>query len=125
MMSLRVSGVASSARAIPKSITRGPSWASSTLDGLRSRCTTPAAWMACSASATPAISRNTIASGIGPLLSMTSSREGPGTYAVTSHGGVASGSASINSRGVQPVHPLGGLDLLAEAGTEIRVVAEL
>ena len=102
MMSLRVSGIAASARAMPKSMTRGPSWASSTLDGLRSRWMTPAAWIACSASATPAISRNTIASDIGPLLSMTSSREGPGTYAVTSHGGVAAGSASISSAVYSP-----------------------
>ena len=63
---------------------------------------TPAAWMACSASATPAISRNTIASGIGPSRSMTSSTDGPGTYAVTSHGGVAAGSASINSAVYSP-----------------------
>ena len=35
--------VASAARAIPKSITRGPSAARITLDGLRSRCTSPAA----------------------------------------------------------------------------------
>ena len=79
IMPLRVSAVASSARAIPKSITRGPSWASSTLDGLRSRCTTPAAWMACRASATPAISRNTIASGIGPFPAIACCSDGPGT----------------------------------------------
>ena len=41
-MPVRVKLVASAARAIPKSITRGPSAASSTLDGLRSRCTSPA-----------------------------------------------------------------------------------
>ncbi len=38
-----VSEVVSAAREIPKSISRGPSSASSTLDGLRSRCTSPAA----------------------------------------------------------------------------------
>ena len=48
-----VSEVPSAARAIPKSITRGPSVASSTLAGLRSRCTTPQAWIACSASTSP------------------------------------------------------------------------
>ena len=37
-----VSTVPSCARAMPKSITRGPSSASSTLAGLRSRCTRPA-----------------------------------------------------------------------------------
>jgi len=41
-MPVRVMVVASTARAIPKSITRGPSAASSTLDGFRSRCTSPA-----------------------------------------------------------------------------------
>ena len=41
-MPLWVRLVASAARAMPKSMTRGPSGASSTLDGLRSRCTTPA-----------------------------------------------------------------------------------
>jgi hypothetical protein len=40
---VRVRCVASTAREIPKSITRGPSAASSTFDGFRSRCTTPAA----------------------------------------------------------------------------------
>lgn len=39
---LPVSEVASAAYAIPKSMTRGPSAASSTFDGLRSRCTMPA-----------------------------------------------------------------------------------
>ena len=38
-----VSMVDSAAREMPKSMTRGPSSASSTFDGLRSRCTTPAA----------------------------------------------------------------------------------
>ncbi len=42
---LLVSEVASAARAIPKSMTRGPSAASRTLDGFRSRCTMPAPWM--------------------------------------------------------------------------------
>ena len=78
-MPLRVREVASSARAIPKSITLGPSGASSTLDGLRSRCTTPAAWMAWRASAIPATSRKAIASGIGPWPVTASCRDGPGT----------------------------------------------
>ena len=93
-MPVRVTAVASAAQAMPKSITRGPSGASSTLDGLRSRCTTPAWWIACSASATPAISSSTVPGGIGPWLVTVSCRDGPGTYAVTSHGGVASGLAS-------------------------------
>jgi hypothetical protein len=38
-----VSTVEPTARAMPKSITRGPSGANSTLDGFKSRCTIPAA----------------------------------------------------------------------------------
>ena len=125
IMPLRVSAVASSARAIPKSITRGPSGASSTLDGLRSRCTTPAAWMACRASATPAISRNTIASGIGPFaadrLLQRRARHVGGHQ--PRRRGVRIGVEQL--RGVQPVHPPGGLDLLPEAGPEVPVVAQV
>ena len=51
-----VSRTALQRREMPKSMTRGPSAASSTLDGLRSRWTSPAAWIACSASASPAAS---------------------------------------------------------------------
>ena len=52
-----VSMLASGDREIPKSITRGPSPASSTLAGFRSRCTTPAAWIAPSPWARPAARR--------------------------------------------------------------------
>ena len=62
-----VSEVPSAARAMPKSITRGPSVASSTLAGLRSRCTTPQAWIACSASTSPASSGHSACSGNGPF----------------------------------------------------------
>jgi hypothetical protein len=44
----------STARAMPKSITRGPSPVRMTLLGLRSRCTSPARWMSPSARASPA-----------------------------------------------------------------------
>src|SRR6201993_4657078 len=64
--SAAVSTVPSSARAMPKSITRGPSAASSTLPGLRSRCTRPQAWMARSASASPAASLSAASSGSAP-----------------------------------------------------------
>jgi hypothetical protein len=60
-----VSTVASAAREIPKSITRGPSSASSTFEGFRSRCTTPAAWIASRPSASPAASVSTEATGSG------------------------------------------------------------
>ncbi len=82
---------------MPKSMTRGPSAASRTFDGFRSRCTTPAPWTATRASATPAISHTTAASGSGPRRATASDSEGPGTYTVASQGGVASASASISS----------------------------
>ncbi len=56
----------SSARAIPKSITRGPSMVTSTFDGFRSRCTIPAAWMSFSACASPAARIRTDRSGSAP-----------------------------------------------------------
>ena len=43
MKPVPVSAVASAADEMPKSMIRGPSWASSTLEGLRSRWMTPAA----------------------------------------------------------------------------------
>ncbi len=75
-----VCAVLSAATEMPKSMTRGPSEASSTFDGLRSRCTIPAPWMACNASATPAISHSTAGTGSGPLRATTPDRAGPGTY---------------------------------------------
>ncbi len=76
---LLVSEVASAARAIPKSMTRGPSDASSTLPGLRSRWTMPALWMTWRASAIPATSSRTVSTGSGPCLWTASASEGPGT----------------------------------------------
>ncbi len=79
---------------MPKSISRGPSAASSTLPGFRSRCTRPLAWMARSASASPAASFHTASSGSGPFLATVSWSEGAGTKAVASQGGVSSGPAA-------------------------------
>ena len=90
-----VSALASTPREMPKSITRGPSGASRTLAGLRSRCTTPAAWIALRPSASPRASARTEAAGSGPCSLTASASEGPGTYAVASHGTVPSTSASI------------------------------
>ena len=87
--------VPSNAAEIPKSITRGPSVASSTLAGLRSRCTRPAACTACSASTSPAVSFHTDGSGSGPAAAITPARDGPGTNAVASHGGSSSGPAAV------------------------------
>ncbi len=92
-----VSRVLDTPAAIPKSITRGPSSTTSTLDGLRSRCTSPAAWMDCSASAMPAVSQRTASAGSGPQSVTRSSSEGAGTYAVASQGTAASASASTTA----------------------------
>ena len=48
-----VMGVASMAWAMPKSMTFGPASVRMTLEGLKSRCTMPAAWITVSASASP------------------------------------------------------------------------
>lgn len=86
--------VDSSARAMPKSRTRGPSGAMMMLPGFRSRCTRPQPWIAASASASAAPSRRSRASSIGPSASRSADRVGPGMYAVASQGAAAAGSAS-------------------------------
>ena len=75
----RSSGAASAAWEIPKSITRGPSRASSTLDGLRSPCTTPAAWIALRLLASPAASASSDAADSGPRSRTASDSDGPFT----------------------------------------------
>lgn len=83
---LRVSWVVSVARAIPKSITHGPFEPSRMLLGLRSRCTTEAAWMECRACTVQPMSWNTAGSGSGPCAASASSSARPGTNAVASQG---------------------------------------
>ncbi len=73
----RACGAASAAWEIPKSITRGPSSASSTLDGLRSPCTTPAAWIAVRLLARPAAMASSGAPDCGPRSRTASDRDGP------------------------------------------------
>jgi len=73
------SALASTAWEMPKSITRGPSSASRTFEGLRSRCTTPAVWMALRLSASPAASASTVLTGSGPWPRTTSVSDGPAT----------------------------------------------
>ncbi len=92
---VEVTVVFSSAREIPKSITRGPSRASSTLAGFRSRCTSPQAWTACSASTSPPASRHTDTGGNGPAVCTASASDGPGTNTVASQGGSSSGPAAM------------------------------
>ncbi|MCQ0015130.1 hypothetical protein LUX39_16505 [Actinomadura madurae] len=85
----------SRARAMPKSMTRGPVEESRTLAGLRSRCTIPAPWMAASAVATPTARPSRSEPGSGPLPRTAFSRFGPSMYSVTMYGGSWSSSASI------------------------------
>lgn len=92
-----VSRVLETPDAMPKSMTRGPSSTTRTLDGLRSRWTRPAPWMDWRASAMPAASQRTACAGSGPHSFTISSREGAGTYAVASHGTAARGSASTTA----------------------------
>ncbi len=60
------SATVSRARAMPKSMTRGPSMVIRTLDGFRSRWISPARWMSWSAPASPAPRLRTERSGSGP-----------------------------------------------------------
>ena len=53
IMPVLVMDAASRAWAMPKSMTFGPASVRMTLEGLRSRCTMPAAWITVSASASP------------------------------------------------------------------------
>ena len=64
-------------RAIPKSMTLGPSSASNTFEGFRSRCTRFAAWIEINASASPAAKAVTLAAGNGPWLVTASCSDGP------------------------------------------------
>jgi hypothetical protein len=82
-------------RPVPKPITRGPSSPSSTFDGSRFRCTSPASWMARSPSASPEARASTVRGGNGPRARTASASDGPGTYAVASHGASPSRSAAI------------------------------
>ena len=95
IMPVLVTEVASSVWAIPKSMTFGPLCPRITFDGLRSRCTTPAAWMAVSASASPVARPYSMSAPSGPLASMYSDSEGPGAYSVTMNGRDEFVSASI------------------------------
>ncbi len=65
-------------REIPKSMTFGPSSASRTLLGFKSRCTTPTRWMSRSASASPAISLRDWSGSMGPFRFTCSESVGPG-----------------------------------------------
>ena len=66
-----------------------------TLEGLRSRCTIPAAWITVSASASPVARPYSISAPSGPYALMYSASEGPSAYSVTINGWGESVSASI------------------------------
>ena len=78
----RVSRVSSARCAMPKSMSTGSPSSSSTLAGLTSRCTTPAAWIAVSACASTTPMRATSAMSSGPWLRTCSSSVRPGTNRV-------------------------------------------
>jgi len=100
---VRVSPEPSAAREMPKSMMRGPSLASRTFEGLRSLCTTPAAWITSRPSASPAASVSAGPSGSGPPLATASASDGPSTNAVTSHGCGPSTSASTTGTVKMPL----------------------
>ncbi len=96
-----VSVLAPRDHAMPKSMMRGPLGESRMLDGLRSRCTTPASCTLTSPSASAAPIRATSGQPSAPSSPTRLYSEGPGTYAVASHGRSASMSEPI-TRAVQP-----------------------
>ena len=79
---------------MPRSVTRGPSGASTTVSGVRSRCAVPAAWIASSASASPTPSSCWSSGGSGPLSATTSRMVGASTYSVANQGSSARRSPS-------------------------------
>ena len=75
--------------ATPKSSRRTPCGLSTTLDGFRSRCTTPAEWMAATARTRPMAKARNSSSGSGPARPTRSPNVMPCTYSMTTQGGVA------------------------------------
>lgn len=94
---VRVYDVASNARAIPKSINRGPSGARITFAGFRSRCTNSCACTAISPSANPAPSIATEPAGNTRYSATACCNDIPGMNAVANHGRESSVSASSTS----------------------------
>jgi len=94
--------VASSARAMPKSMTLGVPSEKSTFCGLRSRWITPAPWIAASAVATPTATLCRVPPVSGPCSLITSARLGPSTYSTTRYGVSWSGSASSTAAVQKP-----------------------
>ncbi|WP_434097581.1 hypothetical protein [Streptomyces viridosporus] len=78
--------VPSGARAMPKSMSSGPSRARRTFEGFTSRCTRPRSCTAAGASAGPAPSPRTVAAGSGPVSATAAARDGPAEQPVGPHG---------------------------------------
>ena len=95
IMPVLVTAVVSCRRAMPKSMTFGPASVRMMLEGLRSRCMMPAAWIVVRASASPVASPNSMPGATDPCLSMYSDSDGPGAYSVTTNGVADRESASI------------------------------
>nr|WP_239082027.1 hypothetical protein [Microbispora rosea] len=74
------------ARAMPKSITLGPSGPSSTLAGFRSRWTTPARWIAARAVTVPTASRRSSWPRSGPRSATACCSVGPSMNSLTMYG---------------------------------------
>ena len=113
--------VASSARAMPKSITLGLPGASSTLRGLRSRWITPAPWMAVSAVATPIATLCRLAAVSGPRSSTTCGEGGPVDVLDDQVGVLVVGVGVEHLGGAERRHLPGPVHLAAEPAAELVV----
>ena len=100
---------------MPKSMTRGPSAASMTLAGLKSRWTTPAWWMAASAVAVPTARRNSSAPATGPPSWTRRCRLGPSMYSRDDVRVVAVQVRVDDAGGAERGDLAGGGDLLGQA----------
>ena len=120
-----VSWIRSAALATPKSMTRGPSGDTSTLDGFRSRCTNPAPWIDSSASAQPAASHRTAGTGSGPQVRTSVLSDGRRHVRGRQPRHVGLGIGRDDRGGEGPADPPGRGHLLGEAGAEVRLLREL
>ncbi len=116
----------SRARAIPKSMTRGPSMVTRTLDGLRSRWTIPAAWMSLEGVREPGGEDAHRVLGQRPVVvpdDLRQARPGDVPGGDPGDGGLGVG-VEDGRRPVPPDAPRGG-DLLPEAGPELVLLGQL
>ena len=109
--------------AMPKSTTRGPSAAISTLSGLKSRCTIEAWWIAVSAVAVPIASRCSAVPLSGPSSSTTSRSDRPSMYSLAMYGVSPSRSASDHPGRAERRHPLAAFASLANR--DLAIVSPL